>query len=124
MAQYDNPTGVVSVPNTSSIGRNPEFTDYVLHAVNNPNSAQFSAAVRVTEPGVSPDANNRIWLGSFTFQVAGNVGSSTLIRAIDIPNDNTTTTGLTGGQGFQELDALIAGIPSRSSSHRSRSRRP
>jgi hypothetical protein len=107
-ARYDNPIGVVSVPDTSAMSRNPLLTDWVLQSVNNPTDAQFSAAVRLTEPGLSPDANNRILLGSFSFQVTPNVGNSTLLRAIDIPNSNDTFTGtLAGGGGHSELDALI-----------------
>jgi hypothetical protein len=105
-AHYGSTPGVIQVPDTAAISRNPQFTDYELLAVNNPDYAQFSAAVRVTEPGVPPDANNRILLGSLTFQVLGGVGSSTLLRAEDIPNDNTTLT----STGF-ELDTILAQNP-------------
>jgi hypothetical protein len=106
-ARYDNPTGVVSVPDTNAISRNPAFTDFYLPAVNNPTSAQFTAAVAIQDPGVSPDTDNRIWLGTFTFTVASGIGATqTTIRAIDIPQSDDTFTG-TGTQ----LDSLIADAP-------------
>jgi hypothetical protein len=107
-ASYNSPGGVISVPNTASIARNPQFNDAAaftptVNAANN--FAQFTEAVvnPVTDL-VSSDVNKRIFLGSFTFQAA-NVGTTTntALTALDIPGTQDTITGL-----GQSIDSLIA----------------
>jgi hypothetical protein len=94
---YSNPANIVNVPNTTSIVRNPLFNDAgsFTPTINNPNFAQFTAAV--VDPNtdlVGSDLSKRILLGTFTFATPGAANTSTTIQALDIPGSDDMITGI------------------------------
>lgn len=112
-ATYD--PAVALVPDLSSISGNTGsggFNDPAefQRRLGNPNTyAEFEVAVTDPFAGVRPAADNQVLLGTFTFRADGQVGSSAVVTALDIPGTQDTLTGFSGSppSGGMELDGLI-----------------
>lgn len=89
---YDNPPGSGTpsgVTAVTSVQPNPQF-DFVGTRSIGPAFTDLNEGV-IQNPQVSPDANNRILIGNFTF--SGINPGSVQVTAIDIPGTNNTLLG-------------------------------
>ena len=107
-ATYGSPTGtpgVIRVASTAGISYNSGFNDTQgsdSSLVANADYAQFTAL----SDGVAgvTGSNQQVLLGSFTFQVQGAVGDSTVLTAATVPTLSDTVT----FDNSYELDPLIS----------------
>lgn len=103
--------GVINVANASDITRNPRFDDTpAFIGVANAQFADFTAAAVIAGTAQSgaiaePGNANRVFLGAFTFQTPGAVGSST---ALVIENRRVNSSDTISSQNGFTLDSVIS----------------
>jgi hypothetical protein len=97
--QLDGNNGNAAVNSAANITPNPAFDDFTRSVNTSTNTATLNVGL-IANPVVSPDAQNRVLIGTFAF--SGNtIGSTTAVTVDPHPSADTVT-----GTGTV-LDALI-----------------